>query len=760
MTKYHPRSVLFIILGTFLFTAVFSDCGPHDRSEVQVQNLRAFAKLYGYVRYFHPSDEAAGIDWDTFAIYGAGEAKDAGSVSDLKAILKRLFGPIAPTLRLYGEGEEPEMPPELSPSNVDQLKIVAWQHQGMGTGSAASLYKSIRLNRENRLTLGNGSAVFNQMMGAAPHRDKQIRLKAHVKAEVRGDGNQALLWLRIDRESGTPGFFDNMLDRPIRSEIWKEYEISGTIDADATSIVFGGLFLGQGKAWMDGFQIEVKAEGEDWEQLPIQNSGFEEGELGVRPQNWGTPSQGYSYETTDGAAQEGQASLRVESRYSTLTKPLFEEQPQAGEVILKPLARGLYCQVPIALYSDADGILGEPDTAALSELESNLAAALAANPGAGMQDLRLGDIIIAWNVFQHFYPYFDQIEVDWDKVLDIALERALEDETEEDFFLTLNYLVAQLQDGHGNVYSRDSMNQAGPPFGAEWIEDRLVVMASQEPEKIQKGDIILTIDGEEMAQTMRDSEEYISGSPQWKHFKALWRLGYGEIDSTAKIRLLRGDQIIETEFKRTSRMPFKEDKGPNIQELEGDVFYINLDQAPWKDIQARIDDIATAKGVIFDLRGYPNGNHGVISHLLSEKDTSDAWMRIPQIIYPDREHISYRNSSWGIPALEPHIQGRVVFLTDGRAISYAESFLSFIEHYRLAEIVGQPTAGANGNINPFVLPGGFRLIYTGMRVVKHDGSQHHTIGIQPTIFTKRTIQGVRQGRDELIEKALGIIDRE
>jgi C-terminal processing protease CtpA/Prc len=101
-----------------------------------------------------------------------------------------------------------------------------------------------------------------------------------------------------------------------------------------------------------------------------------------------------------------------------------------------------------------------------------------------------------------------------------------------------------------------------------------------------------------------------------------------------------------------------------------------------------------------------------------------------------------------------------VFLTDGRAISYAESFLSFVEHYRLAEIVGQPTAGANGNINPFVLPGGFRLIYTGMRVVKHDGSQHHTIGIQPTIFAKRTIQGVRQGRDELIEKALGIIDRE
>ncbi|MFA9454722.1 MAG: S41 family peptidase, partial [Candidatus Aminicenantaceae bacterium] len=661
---------------------------------------------------------------------------------------------------LYAEGEEPGPPPELSLPNAGQFKVVAWQHQGMGTGSASSLYKSIRLNRENRLSLGTGSAAFNQMLDVAAHRGKQIRLKAHVKAEVRGDGNQALLWLRVDRESGAPGFFDNMSDRPIRSDIWKEYKINGTIDADARSIAFGGLFLGQGKAWMDGFLVEVKAEEGDWARLPIQNSGFEEGELGGRPKNWGTPSQGYSYEITGSAAHEGRASLRVENRYTTLTKPLFEVQPQAGELIRKPLTRDLCCQVPIALYSDEVGTLGETDAGALAALEANLASTLAANPGSETQDLRLGDIIIAWNVFQHFYPYFDQIDVDWDKVLDISLERALEDDTEEDFFLTLNYLVAQLQDGHGNVYSQDSMNKAGPPLGAEWIEDRLVVMASQEPDKFQKGDIILTIDGEEMAQTMRDSEEYISGSLQWKHSKALWRLGYGEIDSTAKIRLLRGDQIIETEFKRTSRMPFKEDKGPNIQELEGGVFYINLDQAPWKDIQARIDDIATAKGVIFDLRGYPNGNHGVISHLLSEKDTSDAWMRIPQIIYPDREQITYRNSGWGIPVQEPHIKGRIVFLTDGRAISYAESFLSFIEHYRLAEIVGQPTAGANGNINPFVLPGGFRLIYTGMRVVKHDGSQHHTIGIQPTVYAERTIQGVRDGRDELIEKALGIIDRE
>ena len=29
----------------------------------KVDNLRTFAKAYGYVKYFHPSDEASDIDW-------------------------------------------------------------------------------------------------------------------------------------------------------------------------------------------------------------------------------------------------------------------------------------------------------------------------------------------------------------------------------------------------------------------------------------------------------------------------------------------------------------------------------------------------------------------------------------------------------------------------------------------------------------------------------------------------------------------------
>jgi hypothetical protein len=45
-----------------------------------------------------------------------------------------------------------------------------------------------------------------------------------------------------------------------------------------------------------------------------------------------------------------------------------------------------------------------------------------------------------------------------------------------------------------------------------------------------------------------------------------------------------------------------------------------------------------------------------------------------------------------------------------------------------------------------------------MRVLKHDGSRHHGVGIAPTVPVSRTIAGVIAGRDELLEKAIEAVD--
>jgi C-terminal processing protease CtpA/Prc len=44
-----------------------------------------------------------------------------------------------------------------------------------------------------------------------------------------------------------------------------------------------------------------------------------------------------------------------------------------------------------------------------------------------------------------------------------------------------------------------------------------------------------------------------------------------------------------------------------------------------------------------------------------------------------------------------------------------------------------------------------------MQVLKQDGSQHHGIGILPTVPVSRTLQGVAAGKDEFLERAIEVV---
>lgn len=109
--------------------------------------------------------------------------------------------------------------------------------------------------------------------------------------------------------------------------------------------------------------------------------------------------------------------------------------------------------------------------------------------------------------------------------------------------------------------------------------------------------------------------------------------------------------------------------------------------------------------------GYPKGNHDVLRHLTSETLRSARW-QVPQAIYPDRQRlVGYdEGGRWSLEPKEPRFRGRITF--------------------------------------------------TGMRVIKHDGSQHHLLGIQPDVPIEPTIAGIRSGRDEVLEKALEVIKKQ
>jgi len=279
------RALSFLLMGVLI---LLSCCTKGSREVTQpIQNLRAFAKLYGYVRYFHPSDEASQVDWERFAIYGAEKVKAAKNSEELKSILEQLFLPLAPTARIYLSDERQDDSQSWLSEKTKSLKVVAWQHKGLGFGSSNSVYMSVRLNRINVLTGGTGAGILNQGIEAKSYRGKKIKLKASVRTDVKGVGNQAQLWMRVDRAGGIMGFFDNMSNRPILSDEWKEYEIEGQVDDDAVMVFFGAILGGNGRAWFDEFQVLVMDENDHWQPAEINNPGFEEGEMDKKPRSWG-----------------------------------------------------------------------------------------------------------------------------------------------------------------------------------------------------------------------------------------------------------------------------------------------------------------------------------------------------------------------------------------------------------------------------------------------------------------------------------------
>jgi C-terminal processing protease CtpA/Prc len=187
--------------------------------------------------------------------------------------------------------------------------------------------------------------------------------------------------------------------------------------------------------------------------------------------------------------------------------------------------------------------------------------------------------------------------------------------------------------------------------------------------------------------------------------------------------------------------------------------YVDIARIDDAEFTKALPDLERARGIVFDFRGYPGGlsPQVLFSHLIEQVSTSAQW-HVPIVRRPDEEGINFKRLlGWMLFPAKTRFTAKIAFVTDGRAISYAESCLGIIENYKLGAIVGGPTAGTNGNVNPFRVPGGYQITWTGMKVLKHDGSRHHGVGIAPTVPVSRSIAGVAAGRDELLEKAIEVV---
>ncbi len=442
----------------------------------------------------------------------------------------------------------------------------------------------------------------------------------------------------------------------------------------------------------------------------------------------------------------------------------------ATRVIVQDLGAGVWCALPRLVPADS---LATLPRAALPNPWSNEHDAVRLT--ATNRATRFAAVATLWGVMQHFYPYFDAppydgSTIDWEGELRRGLLNAATDADEVAFERSLRIMLARLYDGHGSIRGPGSRFGSTMPLALAWAGNDLVVSGKGEsaPPEITIGDALLSINERPLSEWVLQVSAEISGATDgWvRHLVAsqLPRSPFESPDATdpcraefqrpdgtryeALVASASLDRIEEPAFERPA----------NGTELLPGIRYFDLNAAENAALTEAMPALAQADGIVFDLRGYPgSAAYKLMEHLIDGPATSAQW-NVPIVTRPDGEGWEWNTGGrWQLKPAKPRLTAQIAFVTDGRAISYAESIMGIVEAYELGEIVGATTAGTNGNVNPITLPGGFVVSWTGMKVLKHDGSRHHGIGIRPTVPVSPTASGIAAGRDEVLERAVEIL---
>ncbi|HYG63636.1 MAG TPA: S41 family peptidase [Thermoanaerobaculia bacterium] len=564
---------------------------PRQLSQRGLENLTAFARLLAYVRFFHPSDQAAAADWDQVAIAGVQEAEKAVNADDLARTLEDFFAPLAPTLRVYPDGGRPGVPGELSPPSGNP-QVVYWVHNGVGLPATPPLtsYTSVREASPN----------------APP------------------------------AETGLP--------RP---------------------------------------------------EQPLEVS----------------------------------------------------------------LGGGVSALLPLALYRDSQGATLPAVTLPMPRPDKPAGF----RPSGKDRATRLAGVALAWGVLQHFYPYFDVISVDWPAELRRTLTAAAKDRDDKAFVDTLRRMMVPLRDGHAFIDHPTVVRTHQLPLAWDVVEGKWVITWTDPrlAPGLARGDVILSFNGKPAGQVLANAMSLNPGAtPQFIRVRALTMLTAGAKNEAVRLRVQRARGGTANVTVRRS-VPFgsslnllREPRPDKIAEVEPGIFYLDLNRLNDGDLIAALPALTAARGYVFDLRGYPyDFGTTLLSHLATEPIRTTP-VDIPIVTLPDRPWFRAERKQFTQPALTPRLTAPAAWITYGEAVSYAETYLGIVEGHGLGEIVGEATAGTNGTVNYIALPGGYSVRFTGMRAIRHDGSQHFGVGIPPTIPVTRTLEGVRQGKDEYLERAI------
>lgn len=149
---------------------------------------------------------------------------------------------------------------------------------------AIALLSAISINAQNQK---KDWTSFAQKIDVSTSKEIKFKLTASVKANVSTTDGTAGLWARVDNKKKGSGFFDNMADRPITTNVWTEYAIEGVLDKKSQYLYFGGLVLGNGTFLFDNYKLYIEnPKTGTMDFITIENASFEKPILQDKVKGW------------------------------------------------------------------------------------------------------------------------------------------------------------------------------------------------------------------------------------------------------------------------------------------------------------------------------------------------------------------------------------------------------------------------------------------------------------------------------------------
>ena len=372
-------------------------------------------------------------------------------------------------------------------------------------------------------------------------------------------------------------------------------------------------------------------------------------------------------------------------------------------------------------------------------------------------EYRLLSLFRYWNVIYYFFPYKYLMDKSWDVTLLEFIPEFLIANDIYSYHKVVRQLSTRMNDGHGfSTAYVDYFYDTSKIKYITLIDSSIVIRNPPEGSLLERGDIILDIDGENINSLRGSVLSFTPSSNKRYADNGINGFIYYSIMKGCKLTVMRNHQMITINEYRKLYPDIALDSTA-YHTISPNIGYLNLDFLKSADISDIMNSIKDYKGVILDLRNYPKHFHpwDLLLYLTETQEYNYALATFPDWSHPGAFYKYECKAKFPDELRQGREKytGKIAVLINERTMSGAETWAMTFRIHGIT-LIGTPTAGANGTVSSFFLPGGIQATYTAVGFYFPDGTQMQRTGIIPDIEVYPTMDDIIAGRDEILEAAI------